>query len=181
MHHSLREAVSLHEMQLHHVQVLVWDLRGGTGAPTLGARGPVHHSLREVISLPQLVGAVPDLAAQTCVPSSAVDNLLLDPGDQRRLAFHVGCGWSGARPHTCCSLSLMQAVALGTQHDPHHVLGASLPPECSLLLLALLYRVALARIVCWCMRIARIPHAWVSITFRSVTLAQACWTWRRAG
>ena len=62
----------------------------------------MHHSLREMISLPHVLGTVPGLASQTAVPCSAVDNLLLDPGDQRRLAFHLGCGWSGATLLPCC-------------------------------------------------------------------------------
>ena len=39
-------------------QVLVWDLRGGTGAPAFGARGPVHHALQDIISLPQVLSCV---------------------------------------------------------------------------------------------------------------------------
>ena len=41
------------------------------------------------------MGQVPGLLAQTVVPSSAVHDLLLDPGNQLRCAFHLGCGWSG--------------------------------------------------------------------------------------
>ena len=44
------------------------------------------------------IGQVPGLLAQTVVPSSAVHDLLLDPGNQLRCAFHLGCGWSGAPP-----------------------------------------------------------------------------------
>jgi hypothetical protein len=82
-------------------QVLVWDLRGGSGAAAkqLTAVRQCSHPVLLSVSLPRLLESVPGLASQTDVPRAApVHSLLLDPADCRRAAFHLACGWSGAPP-----------------------------------------------------------------------------------
>ena len=76
-------------------QVVVWDLRGGHGAPTFGARGPLHHSLIDTVHLPELINSIPALAAEVEPVQSSIQGMMLDAADNRRLAFHLENGWSG--------------------------------------------------------------------------------------
>ena len=87
--------------QAEWVQMTTWDLRGGQGAPTFGARGPTHHSQVDVVSLPSLVSGIRALAQEVGPVHSAVQALLLDPLDPRRMAFYLRNGWSGWGLTTC--------------------------------------------------------------------------------
>lgn len=76
-------------------EVKAWDLRGGSSS-TMRFGGTVHHHpLLASVNLRHALTAVPGLARQTAIPSSAVQSMQLDPCDPRRLAFHLACGWSG--------------------------------------------------------------------------------------
>jgi hypothetical protein len=75
--------------------VRLWDLRGGASSALRFGGTVHHHPLLAAVSLRLALTAVPGLASQTAIPASGVQSLALDPRDPRRLAFHLGCGWSG--------------------------------------------------------------------------------------
>lgn len=78
------------------MQVALWDLRGGKGAPAFGARGVSHHSQLETLHIPSLMGRIPQLRQEVGdPPQSCVQSIRLDPRDDRRLGFNLRCGWSG--------------------------------------------------------------------------------------
>lgn len=78
------------------MQIVGYDLRGGTGAAlALGSQGQ-HPSVLEV-ALRQALLQLPELDQQTSVARSAVQSINLDPVDSNRLAFHLASGWSGQR------------------------------------------------------------------------------------
>ena len=80
------------------MQVLVWDMRGGCGAPVMfGAQGAQSHSLLGVLSVRRALSKVDQLVAETEIPQSAVHALELDPRDPTLAAFNLACGWSGAK------------------------------------------------------------------------------------
>ncbi|KAK9834831.1 hypothetical protein WJX81_002117 [Elliptochloris bilobata] len=72
-------------------EVLAWDIRGGAGV--LGAQ---RQPQLAAVGLRAALGRLPRLAAETTVPTAAVDSLALDPRDPGRVAFHLSSGWSGA-------------------------------------------------------------------------------------
>ena len=81
-------------------QVLVWDLRGGHApVQALGAHGPARHPLLASFHLRGVLARAPSLAAQS---ASALHSLLVDPGDPRRAAFTLACGWAGAHLPAGC-------------------------------------------------------------------------------
>lgn len=80
------------------MQALVWDMRRGFGAPSLGAQGLQYCGLLQQLNIEQALSAVPRLTDETHVPTNAIDGLLLDPDDPRSAAFHMTCGWSGETP-----------------------------------------------------------------------------------
>lgn len=77
------------------VQVAVWDLRGGQGAPSFGARGPSHHSQIDCHMLVGMLGNLSDVVAETGPVRTSVDSIALDRQENQRLAFTLGNGWSG--------------------------------------------------------------------------------------
>lgn len=79
-------------------QVALWDLRGGRGAPSFGARGPTHHEQVDAVSVAMLISRIPAVTQEAGSVRSAIQDLVLDPQDHRRLAFHLHNGWSGAGP-----------------------------------------------------------------------------------
>lgn len=54
-----------------------------------------HHPLLAAFNIRHALTGVPGLASQTAIPASGIHSMQLDPSDPRRLAFHLGCGWSG--------------------------------------------------------------------------------------
>lgn len=103
------------------MQIVGYDLRGGTGAAlALGSQGQ-HPSVLEV-ALRQALLQLPELDQQTSVARSAVQSINLDPVDSNRLAFHLASGWSGQRLLTtsgqatilCCSACSMAESGTST-------------------------------------------------------------------
>ena len=70
--------------------------RRGGSTSTLRFGGSVHHHpLLAAFNIRHALTGVPGLASQTAIPASGIHSMQLDPSDPRRLAFHLGCGWSG--------------------------------------------------------------------------------------
>ncbi|KAK9868575.1 hypothetical protein WJX84_006287 [Apatococcus fuscideae] len=77
-------------------EVLVWDLRGGSGAGLrFGGSGPVRHPLLQATNLGLACSKVPGLTVHAGAPPSRLHTLCLDPADDHRCAFQLACGWAG--------------------------------------------------------------------------------------
>ncbi|KAL4426389.1 hypothetical protein ABPG77_004683 [Micractinium sp. CCAP 211/92] len=101
-------------------EVKLWDLRGGSTS-TLRFGGTVHHHpLLASVNLRYALTAVPGLASQTPIPASGVHSMQLDPSNPCRLAFHLGCGWSGVLH--------LHSGAVTHLHAPSHALFAEEAP-----------------------------------------------------
>lgn len=91
----------------------MWDVRGGRAATAqLGAHGPARHPLLAAVRLRAALAAVPGLTAQTPLPGTALQSLLLDPCDPRRVAFSLPSGWQGER-RMPCRYTLPQPITVG--------------------------------------------------------------------
>lgn len=77
------------------MQALIWDMRGGYGAPSLGAQGLQYFGILQQLNIERALAALPELTDETHVPINAIDEMLLDPDDPRIVAFHMTCGWTG--------------------------------------------------------------------------------------
>ncbi|GAB4817829.1 hypothetical protein N2152v2_004875 [Parachlorella kessleri] len=98
-------------------EVNIWDLRGGSsGALRLGSNGVYHHPVLSSLHLRLALTAVPGLASQTAIPAAAIQWLQGDPLDERRLGFHLGCGWSGVVD--------LPSQAITHLHAPPQLVGA---------------------------------------------------------
>ena len=76
------------------VQVVGYDLRGGTSAAMALGRAGQHPAVLEV-GLRQALMQLPELEQQTSIARSSVQSINLCPRDSNRLAFHLATGWSG--------------------------------------------------------------------------------------
>lgn len=100
-------------------EVKLWDLRGGSGGALRFGGVVQHHPMLACTTLRSALTAVPGLAAQAGgVPPCAVHSMQLDPLNPRRLAFHLGCGWSGVLDLVSRLVTHVHAPPLGLAEDP---------------------------------------------------------------
>ncbi|KAK9832405.1 hypothetical protein WJX74_009000 [Apatococcus lobatus] len=77
-------------------EILVWDLRGGSrGGVSFGGSGPVRHPLMQATHLVRACQRVADEDAPAFLGCAALQTLSLDPADDHRCAFQLGCGVAG--------------------------------------------------------------------------------------
>ena len=83
------------------MQIILWDIRkGGPRVHQLGAYGPAKQPVLAVISMQKALAAIPGLSSETHIPASNLNQLLLDPLDDTRAGYTLGCGWQG-KPSRC--------------------------------------------------------------------------------
>jgi hypothetical protein len=70
--------------------LLCWDLRGGRQTAAFMAATQVSHPLLHSLQMAALLRDVPGLADEVDIESSALNAIVADPMDGRRLAFQLG-------------------------------------------------------------------------------------------
>ena len=84
----------------------MWDIRKSrSGVHQLGAYGPAMQPVLAVMSMRKALAAIPGLSAETHIPKPSLFQLLLDPLDDTRAGYTLGCGWQGD-----AKLSLQQGM-----------------------------------------------------------------------
>lgn len=82
--------------RLAQMQIIMWDVRKSrSGVHQLGAYGPARQPILAVISLRRALAAIPGLSSETHIPDANLYQLLLDPLDDTRAGYTLGCGWQG--------------------------------------------------------------------------------------
>ena len=78
------------------MQIVMWDIRKGrSGVHQLGAYGPAKQPVLATISMRKALASIPGLSAETHIPAPCLCQLLLDPLDDTRAGYTLGCGWQG--------------------------------------------------------------------------------------
>ena len=78
------------------MQIIMWDIRKGrSGVHQLGAYGPAKQPVLAVISIRKALAAIPGLSLETHIPDCTLHQLLLDPLNDTRAGYTLGCGWQG--------------------------------------------------------------------------------------
>lgn len=80
------------------MQILAYDLRGGTGTVMSFGNQNRHPVVLEV-GIRQALLQLPELSQQTSIGRCNVQSINIDPRDSNRLAFHLASGWSGETDH----------------------------------------------------------------------------------